>query len=423
MNKVEAITILSSALCNLSCKYCYISQDPRLKEVHRKLVERIRNEEFLSTILKSVPDPNDVKFLALWGLEPTLTLPAISSRFDYIFKTLPILKVISFSSNFQGDSKVIIDFIKQIPRDKKIELGIQFSMDGMPKIIDLMRGDGSGERIIRNVKSLILSLNEILPDMTNVRVKIQDKGTLSPKVLMMYKEDKELMFENFRFMNNFYSEISDLIKSSRILLTCAGFNQERPFNYTKEHGIAFFNMLRDLDELINKEDLKYVSLPFLSSFNRIAKYGLEFNNKQRMFTCSANSGNLCIGENDEFAFCHRDFFPENELTRKFVKEYYLIRDGQNMERRQYLTSCYMDFPKLKLEYIIVICKELARCGLIDKSYGDYNKAYVFAMNRLQEICQSTALQINASPYMYDIGSIKLFANGAEDYLLGKLVSS
>jgi len=88
MNKVEAITILSSALCNLSCKYCYISQDPRLKEVHRKLVERIRNEEFLSTILKSVPDPNDVKFLALWGLEPTLTLPAISSRFDYIFKTL-----------------------------------------------------------------------------------------------------------------------------------------------------------------------------------------------------------------------------------------------------------------------------------------------------------------------------------------------
>jgi hypothetical protein len=215
-------------------------------------------------------------------------------------------------------------------------------------------------------------------------------------------------------------------QTAKLRLNFSGFNAETPFDYSKEHGIAFSRLVRNLDDLIKKENLKYITLPFANKVTRILKHGHEFNNKQMMFACSANRSNISIGEDeDTLPFCHREFFANaDEPVQKFIKEHYLIHDNQNIAKQRYITSCYTDFPKLKLEYVIIMCKELAECGLIDESYSNYDKAYLLAMVILiPTLCFPAPLTLYASPYISCIGNIKLMANGAFDYLMREAASA
>jgi len=420
MHKIESLTILSSAACNLSCKYCYITQDEKTAAAQKKLIDKIKNEEFLSGAI-SQATPADIRSIGLWGLEPMLTLDVFSDRLDYVCKTLPNLETIHMSSNFQGDIEVFINLIKNVPKDKKLDLDLQVSIDGMPQINDLTRGNGSCEKIVNNVKKLISRLNETLPEYPNVKLNMHDKATFSAKIIEMYDEDRELLFKNYRFMEEFYVEMISAIKShSQISFNGSGGTPEKPFDYSKKHGIAFLNILKNLDELIKTEKFKYVRLPLISRIKRIFTFGREFNNKQFMFTCSANRGSISIGQDDNFTFCHRDFFNDNTSINRFTNDHYIIHKDQNMAKRAYVTSCYSDFPRLKISQFITMCKELAYCGLIDESYADYDKAYTYAMLSMADQCPSDQLRRYGSPYISDTGSMILYGNGAMDYLIRRI---
>lgn len=421
--KINAVTLLSSALCDLRCKYCYISQDAKMKDVQKELLNKIRTEPFLEPILKRADDPKEIEHLGLWGLEPSKTLDIVAERFDYIFESLPALKSISFSSNFQNNSEKIIDFISKIPKRKKIKIGVQFSLDGMPKINDMSRGRGSGEKIVKNVKTLIEELNKILPSLPDVTVDLHDKGTLTASVIEQFDKDRELLHENYLFLENFYKDLYSLKSTdAKIHLGLGGANQEQPFPYSKAHGIAFSNVVRALGEIMDREKTRYISLPLMGKFDKIFKFGSEFNNKHFMFTCNANVANVSIGmDSDVMSFCHRDFFPNNdEHTQKFIQDHYLISDAQNLTKREYITYAYAHFPKLKLSYIIMMCKELAYCGLIDKKYDDYKNAYIVAAYLVADLCPSSALGGYASPYINELGNIKFLCNGAFDYFLERM---
>jgi len=394
-----------------------------MKDTQKELLDKIRNKPFLEPILKRADDPKEIEAMGLWGLEPSKTLDVIAERFDYIFESLPALKSISFSSNFQNNSEKIIDFINKIPKGKNIGIGVQFSLDGMPKVNDINRGRGSGEKIVKNVKSLVEELNKILPSVPNVRVSLHDKATLTASVLELLDKDRKLLHENYLFLENFYRDLrSSKSPNANINMNFGGSNQEQPFPYSKEHGIAFSNVIRAIGEIIDKEKMREVSLPLIGKFNRIFKFGNEFNNKHFMFTCNANRGNMAIGvDSDVLPFCHRDFFPNNdEHTQKFIQDRYLTSDSQDIAKREYVNSCYTNFPKLKLSYIIMMCKELAYCGLIDKKYDNHKNAYAMAMYLVSDLCPSSSLGNYASPYVNELGNIKFLGNGAFDYLLERV---
>lgn len=133
--KIEHINLLTTALCDLKCKYCYIEKNHNLKKIHEKLVNKLKEENFLDCIKNSpLVNPNEIKSMGFWGLEPTKTLDIISERFDYIFETFPNFESFDFSTNLQNGNDSIINFIEKLGNERKIKIGIQVSMDGMPEI-------------------------------------------------------------------------------------------------------------------------------------------------------------------------------------------------------------------------------------------------------------------------------------------------
>jgi hypothetical protein len=425
--KIEGISLLASALCDLKCKYCYISQDESQKKVQEDLYERFKSTNFFDSILPLLDDPKDIKTIGLWGLEPTKSLSVLSERFDYIFETFPNIKDFSFSSNFQGDPIRIINFIKKIGKERKVMIGIQISLDGMPEINDLNRGTGSGENIIRNAKSLMNQLIPVLEEQQNISVSMSDKGTFSATILEKYAADPELLKKNFRFMEQLYSEFYAIntLEPRRFNMNYGGINFETPYPFTQEHGIMLVNLMKTLEELKEKENLHHVYLPFFGKLERTIKFSAEFNNKHLMFSCGASKGNISMGVEEEFfSFCHRDFFPaEGEGPDNYLKDFYSIRrDLKDLSRQNYLTNCYTNFPKLHIEQIIIMCKELAYAGLIDKEYMDYETAYIMAMYLTSESCPSEALAEFCSPYVKDMGYIKLMGNGAFKFLIERVMN-
>lgn len=135
----SAICLVSSAGCNLNCKYCEIAKSKN-NEYSKELQEKIKKAFEDGTFLKNVKTTyqtlhqnfNNITFLNLWGQEPTLTLDSFRSNLSDWFKIFPNINEIFFSTNGGNDPYIIYNFICDLDSilTHKLDLEIQFSYDG-----------------------------------------------------------------------------------------------------------------------------------------------------------------------------------------------------------------------------------------------------------------------------------------------------
>ncbi len=246
-SKINNITFVSSESCNLQCKYCEIAKNSTIshKEENKKINQALQSGSFLTNFKKFFYDyninPNQITAIDLWGQEPTINLEYFNTQLNDILIQFPNCEIIFFSTNGIAFPEKIINCIKIINNflieennsDRKIQLKIQFSFDGLEENINA-RGINI-EVIIRNIKTIIEYFNsyKLCPKMS---VFFQFHAVLTLE--MMKKElAKEDITQHWIDLDNIIDNLYCLNKNKNIIIGNHVYSAfQSPVNATSEEG-------------------------------------------------------------------------------------------------------------------------------------------------------------------------------------------
>ena len=100
---MRSVVLYDTALCNLNCRYCFISKNPSINMVDKELEQCFLDENYFSNLLKQYVSEDEIKeihMLEIWGGEPLLKLKRIYSFIEKLVDLAPDFNEIFFSSNF-----------------------------------------------------------------------------------------------------------------------------------------------------------------------------------------------------------------------------------------------------------------------------------------------------------------------------------
>jgi len=432
--KFEYVEMYSSAICNLNCSYCYIPKVSELKDVNKRIVEDICNGTYIERIKTIAPD---LKGLAFWGAEPTITLPEIIEHLDEFLIAFPKLDHFSFSTNLIKDPTVIYEFLKALPDDRKFSAGFQISIDGHKPITDANRGEGTTKKISDNIRLLAFMMNDLKDK--NVSVRFPTKITWTMDNVRFFYENLEELDESYNFFSKMQDDLDRINtnKNVKYLINCWG-NMELPGNYTKEDGLLVAELFKEVyqrkriyipksQKFVKK---KWKTLPldsFKSMMERALFYSDYLYSKQCMFTCSAGDSQFGISV-DGYHPCHRTFTFILEQMRKyegcdvnFIRSKITVPKETfdvDFPRVSYLVGGFHNFLKMRHNATISSIFEAARVGEILPKYKHYENAYYLAlMNTAAYSCHIDNFIQTSSIGISPLSLIRLFGNGALDYLM------
>lgn len=429
-----ACEMFSSAICNLDCNYCYIPKTPEMQNIHQNIVHSLRDGSFLSNAKKLYNDK--LEYLSLWGAEPTMILNELSKVFFQFLETFPKLKYLNFSTNFVKNIDIILNFINEIPKDRKFELKIQVSLDGPQEITDINRGLGSTEAIEKNVNYFFSQLN--LMDIGELKIISNLKSTWDGDNISLFYEDLNVLHKTVKYLQNFHNFLPIISNKNIIANYVACGTLALPGIYTVEDGKKWATICNELNKL-DKEDGRTLNNSYLiykMRIKRMIDLSSEYFNKFNMFTCSGGDSNWLLDDEGNTHMCHRtafgakDKYIEEALkvdkknrdidyfkngTLKSIKKNYIadVKDQYEVDRLSYTMGGYHNFFRLKDSFNMAILKEMVLSGQANKCYLNEEFAGLFSMFLNSSFsCPAEALLTNGSTHLLPVSIIRLFANGA-----------
>lgn len=440
---ISANEIFSAGWCNLNCKYCYIPKKPFLKNIHRKIVEKIENGYYINELYQLYGE--NLEYISHWGTEPSITFPAfISSKFyDQAFGKFPKLKEISFSSNFMTDPDGILQFILSIPTTKKIKIRIQVSLDGPSWITDNQRIGGATEKIVKNVFyiSKKLSKSDVFHNLQFNIKPTCSKETI--KDMNKYTNVKDY----YDFFESFIGEWSSILQNTGIkILKSVDPTIVVPDKYTTRDGENFYGML--LNQLKAKEkNYKYINSPDSAYYYRAKNkipFFKEYGIKPHMFTCSAGDTQFALMENKNIGVCHRIFYIDNEEYYKALKSVGLEILKESVDKKTYdllnksgwayqdneidimkmlyTYRAYHDFSVFRTSTAVALMSQLVDNKQVSYCYKNKNlSALLYNLMISQSECFLENVIENGSLYIPSTSLLKLFGNGVFENILKRLI--
>jgi organic radical activating enzyme len=449
-NRPVAAEIFSSGVCNIKCNYCYIPKVSEMKNIHKQIIDKIKNDKFVSSLKDLYGD--DLEHLSFWGTEPTLTFSHLAPKMNDILDTFPKLTGLSWSSNFITDSKVTIDFIDQIKPDRDIDIKVQVSLDGPTEITDSNRAPGATKKIITNVMKFLDQLDSL--DLTNKTITLTSKPTWGVENISYYNSDINNLYDYFYFFDELLGVIKEHAPQTPQFNNHFGALSSLvvPGKYTKQDGLnltSLFHKLYQIEEKNDKQKLfKHIHGPLNTyeiRLRRLLDYGLELGNKPEMFTCSGGDSNWAIDERDQLHICHRSLFLNNQ---KYVNEVmagneakdwgvsefdrgtinainrYIVdsKDEYEVNRFNRTMSGYHTNTRLRDGYVVASIKELALANQADSEFlynEDLTHFYAAFMNSAHS-CPMENVIITGNVHLVSNSMLKVFGNGAFQLLIKKL---
>ena len=440
---VEAVELFSAGFCNLNCSYCYIPKTPMLKEIHKKIIEKIESGQFLKELQELFG--KDLTSIAHWGTEPTLTIRYFKAFYNDAIKIFPKLNKLSLSSNFMTNPDNLIKFITEdLTTERPLELRIQISIDGPEWITDKNRGLGTTDLIRSHV---IEAIKEISSRNKTHTIDFHVKPTIgSDDILVLSNIDK--LSEYYLFFDDLLRTWSEQIVGKKTTLSnnCDP-TIVLPYNYTTADGNNFSNLTKN-QVCLKQNKYKTITLPESNYYTRLKNklpFLKEFFTKQKMFTCSSGDSMIGINENPfSINSCHRTFFidhPEYEESVEHHKLDELTMNGVQLGRNKlllqrhrcdsldnsstikmlYNNRAYNDFTKHKQSMGVSMAMELAKCGQISKCYANESLAYLLAMLVQTTDCPMDNVVTSGSSLIPSLPMYRLFGNGAAENMFSRLL--
>lgn len=461
-----AANIYFVGTCNLKCVYCFQPKiSDTMSDVNAKIVDWIESGEMEDDIEKYIG--KNVENFSLWGGEPSINLPHLVKRLEYIYERFPKLTSIFYSTNISTHklAQNSVDLVNEVTRlnryyrergRKPVEVTIQTSIDGPPEINDPGRIGSSAVGIMDNITYLLEELNKIPPEDRCFHV--HGKSTMSAETIRWFMQPHEVYETNleyhFRFFDEYHYKWSQFCD---FYPRIGGITLVYPGNYTQEDGKVYAELTKLLlsDEFKNK-DWKIAPDLRTQTFHRVAAaYNLLNNTKMKtdtyelMCNCSCSAGRSCAGisYDKKYHWCQSTYFFDDTVNDKIQKDGLVtefeklhgfsfrnfdnyIRDVEvtpyddsiRLARNLSLTDQFWTNSSTRLQYLDMMVRELAVAGQIDKQFLDStwrNLAVTYLLYGGNE-CPADNTWEHGSPYIRSTSHMKLMLNGAFQYTMNYL---
>lgn len=253
----NSICLISSAGCNLKCKYCEISRSKDASNYASELQQKIKKafedgsylQNVISTYQKLGQHFENITGINFWGQEPTLTFDSFRTRLEEWFETFPNINYMTFSTNGGTNPLLIYNLITDVDQtvNQDIMIDIQISYDGEWSCREQRMIDP--EIIKQNYSHLIEKLNLIKLKHTTVRFIYH--GVLNFE-LIHHLMNNNLVGEYLRDLDYITKWSNDLIFNPKCSVAPTTLALEQPYKASTEDGILFSNFLN----LCLRENLK-----------------------------------------------------------------------------------------------------------------------------------------------------------------------
>ena len=243
----NSLCLVSSAACNLQCKYCEIAKSYNYGHSHDlqdKIKKAFEDGSFLLNTVNSYrvlkQDTSKVTFLNFWGQEPTLTLDSFRTHIKDWFEAFPNINRTFFSTNGGTDATIIYNYIRDVDTtvDHYIQIYIQYSYDGE---WSCRNERGIDPNVIKeNVYKLITLLNDTQLRKTQVFLCVH--GVINFNLVYHLLESNEVD-EYLIDFDKFIIHASNLIRNPKCRMAPVALNLQQPYHASQDDGMVLANFL------------------------------------------------------------------------------------------------------------------------------------------------------------------------------------
>lgn len=442
MNKEyrSSCVLYVTATCNLACKYCYIDKTPILKEIDQLLTNSYKDDYYFN-FMKEMFNQEKLDSIEFWGGEPSYGLERAIPTIKKAIKYFPNLRNFMFSTNLTANNCVenIINFYKQIITfdNRKFIFDLQLSLDGPPEINDYNRGNGTTKKFSENFAKLVYEINKNFSNNQNIQINSHFKPTLDSKNIKDLQTEEKVynyfsFLETYKFIFEKYNYLNNFTFNPGLP------NTATPSPHTTEEGKEFANFCK----LINK--IKYESkyhFKFYKDIMPFYSFSCYKKNYETLYhgygTCGTGKEILGLLPNNLISVCHNGFvelikdFKENIKNNNSIlinnffnfttqkKNYLILTKDEYKTYEKEMEAFYQPKAKFQITEMASLIRQMAELGQIDEKYSN-NKEAVKAAQFIQDStcsCMRDNLACTGSHYLFQLGLIRLFLNGAREEIL------
>ena len=243
LGTIEDITIVSSAGCNLNCKYCFLAStvNDYAATLQKNTIQALKDGTYLNNVKKiflklNLPIAN-VKKIDFWGQEPTLTLEHVTNNLEDWLSVFTGLNTTFFSTNGVAYSQKIVDYILKMDSliDRPFQVGFQVSYDGSHSNENNRRVQN--QTILNNIQHIINEINKVSLKHVNVRIDIH--GVVSNE-LVYELNSYDKVKEYFLNLNKDFEPIFNSIINKNIeFFPTVSLNPQSPIKSSSEDGLIW----------------------------------------------------------------------------------------------------------------------------------------------------------------------------------------
>lgn len=434
-----------TATCNLNCRYCYIDKSPALLEIDKLLEESYKDNYYFNFLKKMFPDPCQLRRIEFWGGEPSYGLVRAESTIRQAIDFYPNLTEFFMSTNlttptFLDDFYNFLKILKDYP-ERKFIFDFQLSLDGPVYINDNNRGKGTTFKFTENFAKFVTKLDDILEDVQNVEIQAHFKPTLDSDNIAVL-QTKEKIIEYYKFFEEYMKVAKRQIQSPRWIMSVNIPNTATPSPHTVQDGKNFANFCKLCTEIM-EENLKspifsYYEhiLPFRTIFPRCPFADLN----NGCLTCGTGKTVLGLLPNNLISVCHNGFTDligdYKKYLNEHIKEYgndikvtnskiftnhsssKALYTAEEYNEYEYMMDAFHCNSIFQVQELATLIQLYAKINQIDSKYQDYELAKQAAHFIFESTssCIRDNLGVTGSRYLTQVGFIKLFLNGAKEWI-------
>ena len=441
----EVCVFYLTATCNLKCRYCYIDKSDVLVKIDQILEESYKDNYYFDFMKEIFPDPYQLKEIEFWGGEPTYGLHRVEHIIQDAIKYYPRLHSFMLSTNLTTEKGFqdlchFFTIFKDFP-DRQFTFNLQLSLDGPESINDLNRGKGTTKLFTKYFSKLLIEIDPILNNVPNLSIHAFFKPTLDASSLAQL-QTKDDIIKYYQFFE-FYKKASDTyVFNNRWDLAIPTPNTATPSPHTVEDGKNFANFCKICRDIIiddnNGESVFQYPRNIMPFFRNDLRSCADTSFKRGCGTCGAGSRILGLLPNHLISSCHSGFVDlledyklqciarQDSVDRTIDVNLFLpdgIRNTATHTLEEYkmfeqqMKSFNQD-AKFQISELASLIQLYAFAGQIDKKYYQAAEA-VKAAHFIQDhtaSCVRDNLGETGSKFLFQVGFIKLFLNGAKEYI-------
>lgn len=434
-NNRHTCVLYVTATCNLKCKYCYIDKSPILVEID-KILEDSYKDDYYYNFMTEMFDKQTLQKIEFWGGEPTYGLVRARPTIDKALQYFSNLHEFFLSTNLTLPDCVdnilnFFNFVENYP-ERHFTIGLQLSIDGPQKINDFNRGENVTKLFTENFSKLLFAAQEFLDIHPNVTICAHFKPTLDAYAISQL-QTKESIINYFSFLEQYKLISNQYMRNPRWIFEPGIPNTATPSPHTTKDGKEFANFCHLINEIIEEQPTKKYFKYYTNVMPFIRGAGFEqYSLNEGCLTCG--TGNVILGllPQGYISGCHNGFVelisdyklhtPEDsdyQIDKNLFKNNtnnHLIFTKKEYEVYERQMRAYCPQAVFQVTEMTAVIQQMALLKQIDEQYKDTKKAIEAAhfIQRVTSNCMRDNLGITGSKYLFALGFLRLFLNGAKE---------